>query len=106
MNTNDLHGKISARFSEKQIQDLCRNHIPGFDATQFSVIAIRVFAGTEFIVTVYAKDKLNEQKGKLPVKKFKIETLSHKEFYNYVEVYNYTVFEEGVSADELEVTNK
>lgn len=107
MNTTGFKGKISAEFSSQQLHDLCQRHIPGIDLNRFKIIAIRVFAGKEFIVTVFASDTLKETEGQqLPVKKFKIETLSHAEFFNYVYGYNFTLSENNLSMNDLQVINR
>ena len=106
MNTPEFKGKIATTFSPEQLHELCNKHIPGFDANRYRVIAIRVFAGTEFIVTVYANDLKHSENTKLQVKKFKIETLSHAEFYNYVQGYNFTVFDGIIDPALMEVENR
>jgi hypothetical protein len=105
MNIKDIHGKIALTFSEHKLKELCMNHIPGFERERFTIVAIRVYAGKEFIVTVFAQDKLKDA-DLHHVKKFKIETLSHKEFYNYVDGYNYTLVDESVHIDDMAVINK
>ena len=106
MNTHELKGKIAATFIPEQLNELCAKHIPGFDDNRYRIIAIRVFAGTEFIVTVYANDLKHSENTKLQVKKFKIESLSHAEFYNFVQGYNFTVFDEAIDPELMEVENK
>jgi hypothetical protein len=105
MNTKDIHGKITLTFSEEKLKHLCQDHIPGFDPDRFKIVAVRVFAGKEFIVTVFAQDKLNSD-DLHHAKKFKIETLSHKEFYNYVDGYNFTLVDDSVHIEAMTVTNK
>ncbi|MES2763753.1 MAG: hypothetical protein V4677_16175 [Bacteroidota bacterium] len=105
MDTKDIHGKIALTFSEQKLNDLCTDHIPGFEADRYTVVAVRVYAGKEFIVTVFAQDKLNDD-DMHHVKKFKIETLSHKEFYNYVDGYNFTLIDDSVHIDGMAVSNK
>jgi hypothetical protein len=106
MNTHEFKGKIAASFTSSHLKELCAKHIPGFDDNRFRIIAVRVFAGTEFIVTVYANDLKHSENTKLQVKKFKIESLSHAEFYNYVYGYNFTVFDEAIDPELMEVENK
>ena len=106
MNTHEFKGSISASLSAHQLIDLCLRHIPGFDENRYRIVAIRVFAGTEFIVTVYANDLRHSENTKLQVRKFKIETLSHTEFYNYVYGYNFTVFDGAIDPGLMEVENK
>lgn len=106
MNTHEFKGKISASFKARQLNELCLKHIPGFDDNRYRIVAIRVFAGTEFIVTVYANDLKHSENTKLKVRKFKIESLSHSEFYNYVYGYNFTVFDGAIDLELMEVENK
>ena len=106
MNTHELKGKIAATFTPEQLNELCARHVPGFDNNRYRIIAIRVYAGTEFIVTVYANDLKHSENTKLQVKKFKIETLSHTEFYNYVYGYNFTVFNGAIDPELMEVENQ
>jgi hypothetical protein len=106
----DLKGKISVKlFEAMDLEDLCMVHIPGYDKERFQIVAVRVFASKEFIVTVYAEDKQsNKTVGELryPVKKFKIQTLSMAELFNFVEAFNFTVSDDDYYLEDMEVTNK
>jgi hypothetical protein len=106
MSTLQFKGKIATTFMPQQLHDFCAKHIPGFDDNRYRIIAMRVFAGTEFIVTVYANDLKHSENTRLQVKKFKIESLSHTEFYNFVYGYNFTVFDESVDPELMEIENK
>jgi hypothetical protein len=106
MSTHELKGKITMTFTTEQLTELCTKHIPGFDGNRYRIIAVRVFAGTEFIVTVYANDLKQSENTKLQVRKFKIESLSHVEFYNFVSGYNFTVFDKAIDPELMEVENK
>src|SRR5690349_6486369 len=106
----DLRGKISVKLWEQMdLEDLCIAHIPGYDKERFEIVAVRVFASKEFIVTVYAADKQSQKTVKelrYPVKKFKIQTLSMNELFNFVEAFNFTVSDDDYYLEDMEVTNK
>src|SRR5688572_19302761 len=106
----DLRGKIAVKlFDNMDLEDLCAAHIPGYDRGRFEVVAVRVFASKEFIVTIYAEDKLSQKTVKelrYPVKKFKIQTLSMAELFNFVEAFNFTVSDDDYYLEDMEVTNK
>lgn len=106
MRTYELKGKIAMTCTTEQLKELCTKHIPGFDDNRYRIVAVRVFAGTEFIVTVYANDLKHSENTKLQVRKFKIESLSHAEFYQFVYGYNYTVFYGSIDPGLMEVENK
>ena len=106
----NLKGQISVDFSDQQaLNDLCQKHIPGYYADRFEIIAIRVFATSHFIMTVFAEDKLNHSTihpNKLMVKKFKIENVPAGELLKVVDKFNFTVFNKPYTDDEIEVINK
>lgn len=106
MNTHEFKGKIATTLTQEHLNELCARHIPAFDTNRFRIIGIRVFAGAEFIVTVYANDLKHSENTKLQVKKFKIETLSHVEFYNYVYGYNFTVIDQTIDLKLMQIENK
>jgi hypothetical protein len=106
----DLRGKISVRLNEsKDLEELCAKHIPGYDRDRFEIVAIRVFASKEFIVTVYAADKVSNKtvrELRYPVKKFKIQSLAMHELYEFVEAFNFTISADDYDVDDMDVTNK
>jgi hypothetical protein len=106
----DLRGKIAVRVKDNMdLEDLCVKYIPTFDKKRFEIVAVRVFAAGEFIVTIYAADKeSNKDVGtkKYPVKKFKIETLSMSELFAFVDAFNFTVSNEEYEIEDMTVTNK
>lgn len=103
----ELRGKIAVKFfNDLHLEELCIKHVPGYEVDRFDIVAIRVFAGKEFIVTVFASDKLKMKSNGSAVKKFKIEKVSPMEFLNYIESFNFTVSEEGYHLDQMEVINK
>lgn len=108
--TKDLKGKIAVKFfNERHLEELCLKHISGYEIERFEIVAIRVFAGKEFIVTVYAADKNSHKTtsgNKFAVKKFKIENIEPSEILKYVEAFNLTVGDDAYHLDEMEITNK
>ncbi len=106
----DLKGKIAVKLSDQMdLEDLCVEHIPGYDRERFEIVAVRVFASKEFIVTIYAADKHSQKSVKelrYPVKKFKIQTLSMSALFNFVEAFNFTVSDDDYYLEDMEVTNK
>jgi hypothetical protein len=109
-------GKISLTFiSAQKLQEFCTTHIPGFDPARLQVSAIRLFAGSEFILTLYAVDKqLSAQHGKKMVKKFKLEHLAPSVLVEYISGFNFTVSDGSLDLDHdglpdkdsMEVINK
>jgi hypothetical protein len=105
-----LEGKLTLDvFEHMDLAALCVKHVPAFDRERYDIVALRVFAGQEFIVTVYAADKLNQNSthpGKLMVKKFKIESILPMEFLSYIKSYNFTLANESYQFEDMEVINK
>jgi hypothetical protein len=105
-----LEGKITVELRDQiDLNNFFATRIPGYDPERFDVVAIRVFAGAEFIVTVYAADKLSEKNVKVdkyPVKKFKLEHLSLSELFNVVEAFNFTMGNKEYNLEDMEVINK
>lgn len=108
--TSELHGKITVQMDpEKNIEQLCVKHIPGYDTGRFEVVAVRVFASREFVVTIYAADKISQKtvrELRYPVKKFKVQTLSMAELFEFVTAFNFTVHTEHYDIDDMDVINK
>jgi hypothetical protein len=106
----DLRGKMSVKLdTSKDLEDLCEAHIPGYDKKRFQIVAVRVFAAGEFIVTIYAEDKQSNKSVRelrFPVKKFKIQTLSMAELFQYVEAFNFTVSDDDYYLEDMDVTNR
>jgi hypothetical protein len=109
MNMSEWEGKITAKITnENDIVSFCRRYIPGFDPGRFRVLAVRVFAASEFIVTVYAVDQLHERAadGSLNVKKFKLQNVSMQNLSNLVEAFNFTVSDPHYDLEQIKVMNK
>lgn len=107
METN-FTGKISANLDVKQVQQLCIQFIPGYDITRFKVLAIRVFAGEEFIITVFAADAFHQPIfGEVsPVKKFKLNNMKPSDIFSIMNDYNFTLFDKESEVEEMIVVNK
>jgi len=104
---SDMTGFVSVKMAaNRNLDDFCKQYVPGYDAERFEAVAIRLFAGKETVITVYAHDKQsNSDSGKLPVKKFKI-TRAPFEAYQFIESFNMTLSSGKYDINNMEVTNK
>jgi hypothetical protein len=104
-----ISGAISIRLHEGQTLDhFCKAYIKDYDTARYEAVALRVFAGKEMIITVYAVDrsKLNGTPGsgkKLKVKKFKLEHIPVADLFNYLEAFNFTVAPGTYNIEDMEV---
>ena len=108
---HDFGGKIVVKFyANSGIETFCAKHILHYEPERFKIIAVRVFAAKEFVVTIYLEDKLKQlstiHPGKILVKKFKIENISLSEFFDLIEDFNFTLSSEHYDLDNMEVLNK
>ena len=107
-----ISGGIHVTLSNGQtLDDLCTQYIDDYNPDRFEAVAIRLFAGRETIVTVYALDKTRQENstildGKLPVKKFKLEYISVKEFLDFFEDFNFTITSGNYDLEDMEIINK
>ncbi len=107
-----ITGGISVKLHEGQtLDDFCAQHVPNYDPDRFEAIAIRLFAGKEIIITVFALDKLRQEGNnydttKLPVKKFKLEHLQIDTLLSFFEEYNFTLSTGNYLIEDMEVINK
>jgi hypothetical protein len=104
-----LEGKISVdSFASPILNEFWKKHIPSFDPSRFSIVAIRIFSGDEFVVTVYAEDKLAHKTSEtnLTVRKFKIMTMSAGELFSYIKSWNLTLVFPGHDLEKMDVTNR
>jgi hypothetical protein len=111
MDENKLYsGRISVSMAtEAKLINLCTRHIPGYEPERLKIVAVRVFSGQEFIVTVYAQDRSYEttvHPGKVMVRKFKLTTLSPMELLTCIGEFNTTLFLESYGDFDMEVINK
>ncbi len=93
------------------LDDFCMQHIPVYDPDRFEAIALRLFAGKEVVLTIYALDKsrqegTNYHPDKLPVKKFKIQNASPQEIFSFFEEYHFTIATGNYDLTDMEVINK
>lgn len=111
MESNSFYsGKISVSlWAEERLLDLCIRHIPGYDPQRLRIVAFRVFAGREFILTVYAQDRTYDTSihpGKVMVRKFKLENIAPGEVLACIGEFNTTLFLESYGDFDMEVINK
>ena len=108
----DISGNIAVKFANGQtLDDFCVQHIADYNRDRFEAIALRIFLGNETVLTVYAVDKKRQEgstfnPGKIPVKKFKINTLSVTELFSYFESFNCTLSTGNYQIEDMEVINK
>ncbi len=107
-----ISGGISIKLrNNTTVDDFCISYIPDYNADRFEAIAIRIFSGKEFIVTIYALDKYRQEgntykPNKIPVKKFKILTLSTAQVFQLFEEFNFTVSTGNYTITDMEIINK
>jgi hypothetical protein len=108
----DISGTLAVNFANGQtLDDFCSEHILDYNRDRFEAIAIRVFIGKETIITIYALDKPRQEgdnydPSKIPVKKFKITTLSANDLFSYCDSLNFTLGTGNYTIDDIEVMNK
>jgi hypothetical protein len=105
-----ISGAISIRLYQGQTLDhFCTAFIKGYDAARYEAAALRVYAGKEMIITIYAVDRtrLNGEPGKkLKVKKFKLENIPVANLFNYLEAFNFTVAPGKFDLENMEVAEE
>lgn len=107
-----ITGGISVKLKkDTSLDDFCAKHLPTYDPDRFEAIAIRLFAGSETIITVYALDKVRQERSnynpdKIPVKKFKIHTLAPSSVLEFFEEYNFTLQVGNYEITDMEIINK
>jgi hypothetical protein len=108
----DITGEMSVKLANDQtLDDFCAQHIADYNRDRFEALAIRLYVGAETIITVYAVDKTRQENnslnnGKVPVKKFKIETLPASSLFSYCEGFNCTLSTGNFALEDMEVINK
>jgi hypothetical protein len=108
----DISGAIAIKFANGQtLDDFCVEHINDYNRDRFEAIAIHLFIGNETIITIYALDKLRQEgttydPAKIPVKKFKITTLSATSLFSYCSSLNFTLSTGNYALTDMEVMNK
>lgn len=108
----DISGNISVTLANDQtLDDFCAQHILDYNRDRFEAFALRVFLGKETVITIYAVDKVRQEdtdisKDKIPVKKFKINTIPVNELFSYCTSLNFTLTTGNFELDSMEVMNK
>ena len=108
----DLQGTFSVKLANNQpLDDFCAQHILEYNRDRLEAIAIRLYVGAETIVTVYALDRIRQENttmkpDKLPVKKFKITTLTLQDMLSYMQGFNVTLSTGNYDLDDIDVINK
>ena len=101
-----ISGGITLKLHKGETLDsFCERYVPGYNANELEVVALRIFAGKEIIITVYALDKKAKMKGdmKLPVRKFKTEGIPIERLFSYIQAFNLTVSTGQYDMDDMEV---
>jgi hypothetical protein len=86
-------------------------NVPDYNRDRFEAVALRLFAGKEVIVTIYAIDKQRQEGSnfnpdKMPVKKFKIENVSVSKLFEWFQEFNFTINTGNYALEDMEVINK
>lgn len=108
----DISGEITVKMANGQtLSDFCLQHIPEYNPDRFEAFAIRLFVARETVITVYALDKIRQEgttfnPEKIPVKKFKINTLPLTDMLSYCESFNCTLTTGNYALEDMEVINK
>lgn len=106
-----ITGGISVKLKNNTtLEDFCVKHVPTYDPDRFEAIALRLFSGSETIVTIYALDKSRQEGSnynpdKIPVKKFKIHT-DPASVFDFFEEYNFTLQVGNYEITDMEIINK
>ncbi|MEO7312996.1 MAG: hypothetical protein ABIX01_21600 [Chitinophagaceae bacterium] len=108
----DIAGAIAVKMANNQnLDDLCQHYVAEYNRDRFEAIAIRVFAGKETIITLYALDKLRQEDqagnpDRLPVKKFKLTNVPAAALFSFCESFNFTLSTGVHHIEDMEVVNK
>ena len=107
-----LEGVISFKLLPgKSIDEFCEQYFDNYNRDQYEAVVLRVYSGKEFIVTLYALDKVKQEgsnydKNKLPVKKFKSFTLTFADMLPYLSEFNFTISPGNYPLEDIEIMNK
>ena len=108
----EITGELSVKLANGQtLDDFCAEHVADYNRDRFEALAIRVFVGDETIITVFAIDKNRQEgdnfsEGKIPVKKFKLETMDLSSVLSYCGSFNFTLSTGNYQIADMEVINK
>ena len=109
---DDLAGVLSLRLREgKTLDEFCARNVANFETSRFEAIAIRLYYGKDISITLYALDKARQEgenfnPDKMPVKKFKLNTVSIHEVLSFVREFNFTLTTGNYPLEDMEVVNK
>lgn len=103
-------GGISVKLKQgRTLNDFCLDHLPHYNVDQYEAVAIRLYAGKEITFTIFALDKFLKKESidihKLPIKKFKIQTLPLAVLLDYFEEFNFTLSTGNYDIADMEVIN-
>ena len=107
-----ITGEMSVKMANGQtLDDFCVQHIHEYNRDRFEALAVRVFVGDETVITIYAVDKMRQEgstfsDGKIPVKKFKLNTLPLSALFSYCDSFNCTLSTGNYPLEDMEVINK
>jgi hypothetical protein len=104
---HDLAGHASVDFHGKNDFSSFAEKLTGYNPLRFAPVALRLYMQKgEPVVTLYALDNRKEkEKGKLPVKKFKLK-ISMQELFSMIKKFDFTVSDGKYDINEIVVTNK
>lgn len=107
---NELKGNLSLTFKDnKSLEGFCKTNFATYDSNRYEAVAIHFFYGNEMVITLYALDKDRKDRdetGKLPVKKFKTNSLPLSSILPFVKDFNFTLTTGMYSENDIEVINK
>ena len=109
---HDISGGFTVKLRDNlSLDDICMENVPDYNRDRFEAVALRLFAGKEVIVTIYAIDKERQEGSnfngdKIPVKKFKIENVNVSKFFEWFREFNFTINTGNYKMEDLEVINK
>jgi hypothetical protein len=108
----DLSGQIAVKLANNQnLDEFCMQYIADYNKDRFEAFAIRVLLGKETVITIYAVDKIRQEgtafgKEKIPVKKFKLDTLPLQSLFAYCESFNFTLTTGNYQLEDMQIINK
>lgn len=109
---SELKGYLSVQLANDQsLDEFCTEHINDYNRDRFEAFAVRILAGEETIVTIYAVDKVRQEdstvkEGKIPVKKFKLTDVDLGSLISYCGAFNCTISTGAYDIEDMDVVNK
>ena len=106
----EMYGKIAVEMDPGDLRELCMQHIPEFSPARYDIVAIRLFAAKENMLTIYVHDKLHQSEtlpeGKYPVRKFKKEVQDPMALFHFIKAFNFTIGDGDHDIEGMEVINR